>query len=162
MPFGLLKGVEALLADGLKDPRFRVPGLEDDYASAQIFLGELPPKKPDQIDFPYVILQAIGGTDQNENSEVTVKILCGIFTAEGVEAGVNDILNLITRCRRIVLSKRRTGDGLFTLKLPVTWECGDPDAKYFQPYPHAEGEITTHWEMAGIRQTLTEEVEACL
>lgn len=162
MPFGLLKEIETLLADGLKDPRFRVPGLEEAYAPAQIFLGELPPKKQDQIDFPYVILQAIGGTDQNENSEVTVKILCGIYAEEGAEAGVNDILNLITRCRKIVLSKRRTGNGWFTLKLPVTWECGDPDAKYFQPQPHSEGELTTVWETSGIRQTLTEEVEACL
>jgi len=162
MPFGLIKGVEALLADGLKDPRFRVPGLDEAYAPAQIFLGELPSKKQGQIDFPYVILQAVSGSDQDESSEVTVKILCGIYTAEGVEAGVNDILNLTARCRRIVLSSRRTGDGWFTLKLPVKWECGDPDAKYFQPRPYAEGEITTVWETAGIRQTLTEEEEACL
>lgn len=162
MPFGLLKGVEAILADGLKEIRFRVPGAGASYAPAQIFLGELPPKKQGQIDFPYVILQAISGTDQDESSEVAVKILCGIYSAEGVEAGVNDILNLLTRCRKIVLSKRRTEDGRYTLKLPVTWECGDPDAKYFQPQPHAEGEITTHWETSGIRQTLTEDVEACL
>lgn len=162
MPFGLLKEVEALLAGGLKDPRFRVPGVEEAYAPAQIFLGELPPKTQGQIDFPYVILQAIGGSDQDENSEVTVKILCGIYTANGVEAGVNDILNLTARCRRIVLSSRRTGDGRYSLKLPVTWECGDPDAKHFQPQPHSEGEITTQWETAGLRQILTEEEEACL
>ena len=162
MPFGLLKGVEALLADGLKEVRFRVPGTGEAYAPAQIFLGELPPKKQGQIDFPYVILQAVSGSDQDENSDITVKILCGIYSAEGVEAGVNDILNLITRCRKIVLSKRLTKDSRYSLKLPVTWECGDPEAKYFQPQPHAEGEVTTVWETSGIRQTLTEEVEACL
>ena len=162
MPFGLLKGLETLLADGLTDPRFRVPGLEAAYAPAQIFLGELPPKTSDQIDFPYVILQAISGSDEDDRSGVTVKILCGIYSADGVEAGVNDILNLTARCRRILLSSRRTGDGRSTLTLPVTWECGDPDAKYFQPQPYAEGAIITHWETAAMRQTLTEDEEACL
>ncbi|MCP3923335.1 MAG: hypothetical protein GY714_12195 [Desulfobacterales bacterium] len=153
MEFLLLKGLQGLLYEGLSDKKFRVENSGEKYSDVKILIGELPSKDKGNEDYPCIILQAFEGfNDESQgaaHSVVNVKLICGVYSAESEEAGVNDVLNLAWVCRKIILSKGVCGDS-FNLEKPVKWTSGDPAARHYQPQPFSECEIITKWSYPGI------------
>ncbi len=161
MSFLLAEALKTRLEEGFSHPFFREPGKEESYAHTRFCIGALPPKRknPEQKeDFPFVVVRAIKGADDQTQSTLTAIIICGIYTAQGIEAGENDVQNMIDRCRRLLLATPTLEDK-YLLEYPVKWEIGDPDEKHNQPVPYHVGTITTKWQMPSTTQILTPEQE---
>lgn len=166
MSFHMIKALQELLENGFCQTVFRQPDKEPGvYVSPQFFIGALPPKRknnnPDykqQSDFPFIVNRFMEGTDSQESSMVTIKTLCGIYTAGDVAAGENDIANMVFRCRRLILQKRLLDDR-YELELPLKWTLGDAEDQHNQPYPFYGGEIVSRWSIPTIEQCMTPKEE---
>jgi hypothetical protein len=166
MSFHTIKALEALLKQGFNQTVFRQPDKEPGvYVPPTFFIGGLPPKRkrndPDyepQSDFPFIVNRFMEGTDSEEESIVTIKTLCGIYTAGDVESGENDIANMVFRCRRLILGTRFL-DARYELELPLRWTLGDAEDQHNQPYPYYGGEIISRWTIPTIEQCMTPEEE---
>lgn len=130
----------------------RVPHPEGQRA-ANVFIGDLPPKKPEGPDqeFPFVLLQAKTGhlTDTENMAEVLLRL--GVYSREegdNGEAAENDLSNLVSLVSRVLkpyaaapLESRYVleadGKGRF-----LFWERPDK-----QPQPYAEAWMISLWRM---------------
>ena len=127
----------------LRDPTVDDETQDGAFIAPRVFLGGLPPKRKqgtDNHDFPFVVLRITGGEDQQNRVTIDVQIVCGVYTAENEEGGVNDLQNLISRIRALLLSKRVFG-GVFDLELPLSWTTGT-DEERNQPHPYYIGQLT--------------------
>jgi hypothetical protein len=163
MSFRVIKALEELLKQGFSQTVFRQPDQEPGvYVSPQFFIGALPPRRnrtdESQSEFPFVVNRFMEGTDSGEESIVTIKTLCGIYTAGDVESGENDIANMVFRCRRLILGTRFLDDR-YELALPLKWTLGDAEDQHNQPFPYYGGEIVTRWTIPIIEQCMTPEEE---
>lgn len=165
MSFLLLKSLKGFVNAAFAHTVFREPGEAVSYVNPRVYIGALPPKRhrEDQNqDYPFIVLRPATGEDGDDGSEITIKIICGIQTKEDaapIEAGVNDIQNMLDRCRRILL-KNRILDKKYRLNLPLTWSNGDDtDKDHNQPHPYYVGVITTRWQMPAVVELLTQEGE---
>lgn len=166
MSFLLIKALENLLKQGFDQTVFRQPDKEPGvYVPPRFFIGALPPKRKrndadyePQSDFPFVVNRFMEGTDSQEGSIFTIKTLCGIYTAGDVEAGENDIANMVFRCRRLILEARLLNDR-YELEFPLKWTLGDAEDQHNQPYPYYGGEIVSRWTIPTFAQCMTPEEE---
>lgn len=127
----------------------------------RIFLGDTPPKNQAEDDFPFVIVRPIEGVDAEEGSTVTVALVCGVYTAEGFEGGVNDLLNLVSRIR-LALLKEPVLAGRYTPARPLEWELApDPRRESGSTHPYHLALMTTTWSVPAVpvELTLKEEIE---
>lgn len=167
MIFELLLDLKQDLDQLFADAAFRDPEVEDEtesgaWISPRIYLGALPPKrKKSQMgyDFPFIVLRTPSGEDQEEHSDISVQIICGIYTAQDEEAGANDIQNMLDNIRQRLLAKRIISRK-FELQLPVSWNTGS-DEERNQPHPYYLGQIDSTWRVhhAARLQPLDEELE---
>jgi hypothetical protein len=155
MSFELVLAVKDLLEKGFEHVRFRHtesdPG---EYSAPQFFIGAIPARRKGndpgnderQSDYPYIVIRAASGEDRQDESIASVEILCGIYTAQGVEPGENDIMNMVMRCRRVILESQILS-GRFLLDWPLTYSLGDERGHHAQPHPYYEGVIKTKWQV---------------
>ncbi len=160
MSFTLLKSIQALLADRFADVMFRQNDTEPgNYIAARFFIGALPPKRKhndptfqDNGYFPFIVNRFAYGSDSNEESLLTVKTICGIYSAQGVEGGENDIANMVFMAKRLIMTARTLG--AFTLHLPLKWSMGNDDEHHGQAHPQYVGQIESTWQTPVIEQQL--------
>lgn len=101
----------------------------------KIFKYFLPTKtKVSEGDFPLVIIRPITGEDNENQTNITVKFICGVFSED--EDGVYDLASLIEKLRKIFLENYELSNK-FKIEKPFKWEIYDD-----QPYPQWLGEIT--------------------
>ena len=166
MSFHMITAFENLLKQGFSQTAFRQPDEEPGvYVPPKFFIGAIPPKRkrndPEydpQSDFPFIVNRFMEGTDSGEESIVTIKTLCGIYTAGDVESGEHDIANMVFRCRRLILQTRLL-DNRYELALPLKWTLGDVEDQHNQAYPYFGGAIVSHWTIPAIEQCMTPEEE---
>ncbi len=158
MSFLLIKALEDLLKQGFEQTVFRQPDQEPGvYISPRFFIGGFAPTI-ENSDYPFIVNRFMEGTDSKDGSVVTIKTLCGIYTAGDVESGENDIANMVFRCRRLILNNRLLDDR-YELELPLKWTLGDVDDQHNQQYPYYGGEIESCWTIPTINQCMTPEEE---
>ncbi|MCP4021573.1 MAG: hypothetical protein GY729_07010 [Desulfobacteraceae bacterium] len=92
---------------------------------------------------------------------VTIKTLCGSYTAGDIESGEHDVYNMVFRCRRLVLENQILLKK-YKLKLPLQWQFGDEDDRLAQPHPLYFGSITTKWSVPEIVYNMTPEEEVTI
>lgn len=158
--FFLLKAIKDLLTDAFGHVMFRDPDTETEvYAAPAIFIGALPPKRSakEEKDFPFIVLRPSEGEDDEEDSTAVVKLICGVYTAQEVEGGVNDVMNMVDRCRRFLLEQQIL-DGRYVLNLPVKWSLGDEEERN-HPHPFYHGTILTTWSVPPVNRLLSVEDE---
>ncbi|MCM3141305.1 hypothetical protein [Brevibacillus sp. MER 51] len=112
----------------------------------KVFLEALPQKaaSSQEEDFPFVIIRAMGGEDQDGKASVSINLLVGTHSKD--DDGFIDVLNIIEDVRQSLLKNRVVG-GSFRLDLPLKWKLFDE-----QPYPGWIGEINTLWEIPRVEQ----------
>jgi len=147
--FLLLQALNNLFESGFENTLFRVP--DDDpgeYKSPSLYIGAIPLRRKDEEKegFPYIVNRIVSGNDSETDSKVTVHTLCGIYSAEKVEGAENDILNMVARCRAILLSMENgILDNRFRFEYPLTWSMGIKEEHHMQPYPNAGATIISQW-----------------
>ena len=159
MIFDLTREIAKFLEEKLSGLYSRVPnkGQDEVLEPPKIFIGALPPKVPNEHEhFPFVIVRpSKGSEDGEERSEVTVTLVCGVFTAESIEGGFNDLCNLVSRINISLLGKKILG-GRYALELPITWQAGGEDEN--QPHPHYVASIKTKWLIPAMLPENLEEI----
>ena len=166
MSFHLLTALEARLKAGFSDSKFRVPDRDPGaYITPKFFIGAIPAKRKkndpfydDQEDFPFIVNRFKGGSDQRDGSTMTVRTVCGIYTAGDPATGENDVANMIMRCRRLILQSELL-DNRYALVFPVKWEVGGASEKNTQPHPYYSGEIVTTWNVMAVENNLSPDEE---
>ena len=161
MSFELLREIKSVLQGLFADAAYRNPGVDDEgdpdaFISPRIYIGSLPPKRKHgqtNEDFPFLVVRAIQGEDQNDYSEVSAEIIAGIYTAQDEEAGSNEIQNIIDRVRIRFLQHRMLADR-FELQMPINWSTGS-DEERNQPHPYYVGQISTTWRYVQPQQLHT-------
>lgn len=158
MTFLHLKAIKDFLEEQFEGVRFRSPkASKEEQLPVAIHIGALPPKRSgeNEQDFPFIVIRPSDGEDDEEGSTVTVKIICGIYTGEGVDGGFNDVLNMVGRCRRAFLQSQLL-EKKYVLKLPIGWKLGE-DEESGHPHPYYHGTITTTWDLPPIDHLLSAE-----
>ncbi|MCG8637479.1 MAG: hypothetical protein MI863_26870 [Desulfobacterales bacterium] len=166
MSFLLIKAFEDLLKDGFSDAKFRKSDKEPgEYCSPEFFIGALPPKEKgnnpvytEQSEYPFILNRFKVGVDDEDDSTVTIHTVCGSFTAGDIESGENDVVNMVMRCRRLIL-ERQMLEKRFELVLPLKWHVGDKEDLNRQAHPYYTGELFTTWRLPAIARTLLLEEE---
>ena len=167
MSFELVNALNDLLKTGFDQVRFRHTDQDPgQYVAPQFFVGAIPPKRKSNdplneervSDPPFMVTRMATGEDTGDNSLINVETLCGIYTAEGVEGGENDIANMIMRARRLILETQIL-ESKYELQFPLKWYVGDPDQHHQQPHPFYEGVIKTTWKLPVIERKLATEDE---
>lgn len=137
----LTQELRALLAETLKDFSY----LAQDGTTEgppKVINGFLPPKKkPDNRDWPFVVVRPVEGSVGEEATTVSVQIIVGCWSEEfeGYEYSLNimsRIRNALTTLPAQMLNRR------FRLAFPVKWEFVNE-----QPYPSWVAVMTTDWIM---------------
>ncbi|NPV30656.1 MAG: hypothetical protein HPY58_13620 [Firmicutes bacterium] len=116
----------------------------------QVVTGYLPPPEAsrEEPNFPFVIIRLLEGTDDQEGSTVTVKIIVGTYS-EDSQNGWRDVANIIQRIRTELL-RRRVIAKKYRVEYPIKFEIVEE-----HPYPEWIGVMTTVWAIA---QPIVEEV----
>ena len=151
MQWFCLKAVQAFLNDRLSDMLLRKHGKGNDEAvPPAIVIGVNSVQQPRaKKEYPFVALTPAGLDGSGEMDELSISLVCGVFTAEDdPEAGTHEICNLVDRILS-ELRQERIIDGRYerTDRLRV---FGEPVPRH--PYYHAE--IVTKWRYIAPRPRL--------
>lgn len=166
MSFLLLKEIEKLLEHGFSQTVFRVPDQEPgEYISPQFFIGALPAKRTmndplydNKSDFPFIVNRFQAGEDSTDESIVRIKTICGIYTAGDVSSGEQDIINMVFRCRRLILEKHLL-DNMYELQLPLRYSFGDAEDQHNQAHPYYGAAMVSTWVIPQINRIFPTEEE---
>jgi hypothetical protein len=146
MIFGLAQAIQARLIQALAGLKLRKSQRDEAYAAPRVILGALPVDEEAGF-FPFVLIRPSKGMDDLANrSEAEVALICGVFTAEGIEGGFNDLLNLVAAVRSALMTQRTLGP--YCLEPPIKWRIGGEDDN--QPHPHYVASIETKWLMPAL------------
>ena len=135
----LTQEMRALLADALKDFSYHAQDGMTEGAPV-VINGFLPPKKkPDNRDWPFVVVRPVEGSINEEETTVSVQIIVGCWSEEF--EGYEYCLNILSRIRNaLTLLPARTLARRFRLGFPIKWEFVNE-----QPYPSWTAVMTTDW-----------------
>ena len=114
-----------------------------------ILIGEVP--IDDEESFPFIAVSALSGSDTDEAQTVEVNIVCGVYTTEHFEAGLQNIQNMVDRCDWRF--KRSNQPHPICFRRPVDWEIGVSEDEH-QPHPFYLGLIRTTWTMVRVEEEL--------
>lgn len=118
--------------------------------AAEVHLMRLPNKDAETNRIPYILLQFLTGTDQQQggkepDSECKIRIVVVTYSEDG-SAGSMDLLNVITRIRIALLKKGVIGKQ-FTLRRPLEYiTYPDETGTYYL------GEMITIWGIPTIKR----------
>lgn len=159
MEFLFLKELNQILEQGFDTTRFRVPEkTPDTYRPPTVHVGAIPPRRPgsDKEDFPFLVTRIVSGEDQDDGSTFQTDIICGVFTGDTVEAGENEILNMVFRARSLILENQIIAKK-YRCVLPVKWHLGDVKDRHNQAYPFFGGVVSSTWAGPAFQYLLTTE-----
>lgn len=166
MTFFLLQAVREMLQAEFTRTVLKEPDAW--YVPPRVFIGALPPKRKikgeeQNEDFPFIVVRGRDGKDSDDDSLVTVEIIVGIYCDQDADdqatsgAGDNDIINMVDRCRGLLLRTRIVA-GRWELQLPMTWKLGDEDLR--QPHPYYLAMISASFKSPETTRQLTISEEA--
>ncbi len=127
---------------------------------AQVFIGDLPPKKRRPCDaekpgepFPCVVLIPLSGQTDSGEDAMTVALICGVYCGEegDAEGAETDMALLLSRIRQSLAPCLKAPlDGRYRLTPDekgrlFPWEKTDT-----QPRPYLQATVMTHWRMKGL------------
>ena len=123
----------------------------DEYTAPKVYTGKLPVKSKTGLEYtPYILIKLLTGEDTQEPGELTestVKTRIILTTySKNPEKGYIDVVNIISRIRTDLLTKRQVGD-VFKLKMPVEYIVYEVDIGTY-----TVGEIVAEWSMPPIEQ----------
>lgn len=153
-PIVLLECLEEVVKEKTKDIILQVrtaPGEEDNKErAAYVYKMQLPREKDKTQKIPYILLQVLNGSDDQEKNEpekstCKIRMVFATYSEDGGQ-GSYDVLNLILRVRS-ELEKVGIIGGKFTLQKPLEYIIY-PDS----PYPYYIGEMVTNWSMPTIKR----------
>lgn len=143
MTFFLLQGLQSLLEEALKNSLHVVPGGEEERMP-QVFLGTLPAKNKETKDFPFVLVRAVGGKDDDVNGHlIDVVLIAGIYTEDPPPAGAHELYNVLDVCRG-ALRRQTIIDSRFSLSGKITWQVGGDTDRFFL-HPQYLGTLTAQY-----------------
>ena len=131
----------------------RTPPKEDaKYRRPEVFKMNLPDLPSQKEKAPYVVLQFVNGSDEQNDGEEDYSI-CKIRVvvcaySDNLGEGSMHVLNMLTRLRTELLRERVLGKR-YLLKLPLEYLVY-PD----NPAPYFFGEMMTVWEIPTIRREI--------
>ncbi len=118
--------------------------------AAEVHLMRLPDKDAETNRIPYVLLQFLTGTDEQQtgnvpDSECKIRIVIATYSEDGSK-GAMDLLNVITRIRVALLKAGVVGE-TFILRKPLEYTAypDDTGAYYL-------GEMITIWGIPTIKR----------
>ncbi|MCL1947859.1 MAG: hypothetical protein FWF51_12035 [Chitinivibrionia bacterium] len=140
--FLLLKDIQNELKKSFENFPYRLPVKEKAYIAPNIWIGHAPPKrsmsasaevKQEAGDPPFCIVRSLDGamnrekTDKLLSHEINVGILCCVYSDESftnIEAGYNDILNMVDRVLLVLFVKRFWENNHWEFQEEVKWTTG--------------------------------------
>jgi len=146
--FLFLKALGALMEADFENVYFRVPDMDPGtFQPPTVHIGAIMPRRGggDKADFPFIVNRITTGQDGQNQSTFTAQTICGIYTADEVEAGENEILNMVCRVRGL-LQKNQTIAAKYTMQYPINWRMGTIEDNHIQAYPFFGGTITSTWD----------------
>lgn len=130
------------------------PGEKTEHRAPEVWRMRLPDREAETKKAPYILLQLVNGTDEQESgeqpeSQCNIRAIVCVCSEDASEGALN-VLNIITRLRTDLL-KRRVIGRQFTLRMPLEYLVYlDDTAPYFM------GEMMTGWEMPIIKREVPE------
>lgn len=120
----------------LKQPPRVVRGRVPRTVTGEIAVDKLP-------DVPAIIVQAISAKVENNQTEVTVRILANAYDENPDSGGYQDVLNMI-EAMAIALTSfgQQALDQAYPIIMPLEWKLVEADT-----FPHYIGEMTTLWQL---------------
>ncbi len=139
---------DCLVADLKQElSNFLLTNAKEERVNFNIYAQSLPAKKEksDSEHFPYVVIEATDGDEQQDQDEVnnvcTVMFVIGIYDELENYQGDKDVLNTIEKIIYRLKTKKHY-DGCFELTTPMKWLIHEENT-----YPYYFGGIETHWNM---------------
>lgn len=110
-------------------------------AHPAIYEGYIPPKNllPDEFAVPSITVGIEGGTDNDNDSEITFRLTFAVFAYDGGYGdgdvidhmqGYTDLIHLLTETKAALAKDVQIG-GAFAVKKPIVWKMYEE-----QPYPY--------------------------
>ncbi len=155
-PVFLLEAFKTFATDTLKDLILPVrPTKEEPTPSPRapaVHLMNMPEEDAGLQKAPYVLLQLLNGTDNQDEGDkaesfCNVRVVACVYCDDAEEGGLN-LLNVLVRLRTALLRKRIVGQQ-FTMRLPLEYLVYPDNIP-----PYYWGEMMTTWEF----QTIEREV----
>jgi hypothetical protein len=124
----------------LKVPPRVVRGRVPRTVTGEILVDRLP-------DFPAVIVQAISGRVQNDETIVTVRMFVNCYDENPDSGGYQDCQNITEVIAMALTSYGQAGiDKAYPIVMPMEWKLIEEDT-----FPHFVAEITSQWELPSAR-----------
>lgn len=160
--FLLLKALGDMFRVGFTGFKYKTPDGAA-YRAPEIFVGAVPQRRGemDEKAFPFIVNRLVDGEDGAQGSVVTVDTICGIFAGESIERGEIEIMNVMSRCRGLILSlPDNILDKRYRFEFPMKWFMGARENQYMQAHPFYGATIVTRWEVPAMENltTLDEEI----
>lgn len=145
MTYFLLTALRDLFVQALENSLHTSPGSEE-MRSPEVHLGMLPPKRQETDDFPFVIVRATDGEENDaEGYEVGVAVIVGVHVDELPPAGVQELHTILDRCRRAMMTTPILAEQ-FPRNGGVQWKVGD-DRDRPQPHPYYLGILSVKYHV---------------
>ena len=130
------------------DPTGRAQTLEQ-KVPPQVVRGRVPRSVTGEIevdklpDVPAIIIQAVAGTVEKDQTNVTVRILLNAYDENPNSGGYQDLTNML-EALSIALTSYGQGaiDHAYPIILPIEWKHIEAHT-----FPHFIAEMTTHWQL---------------
>lgn len=140
----LLKSLQKYCEESTKDMRLiaRVPenGTEAGERPPKVFIGNLPDKKLERKEAPYILLKLLTKKTDDEESICRVRIICVTFSEDKQENYIQ-CLNLLTKLETKLLEDVIIAER-YSCQKPIESVIYDDDLEVYQV-----GEMITIWEL---------------
>lgn len=133
IPFDPIERAQTLL--GKIKPRI-IRGRIPRTVTGEIAVDKLP-------DFPHVIVQAVKGKIEQEETHITVRLLFAAYDENPDSHGYQDVLNMIEAAALPITSFGQGAlDKTYPIVLPIEWNLIEAET-----FPHFLGEMVTMWQL---------------
>ena len=127
-----------------------LPVKDGDRRPPKVYLMQLPSKKAEETQVPYVVLQFVTGKDQDPKgepaySDCKIRIIAATY-ADDAGVGALDVLNVLTRLRIELLKSGVVADQFLLLK-PLEYIVYPYNTGFYHL-----GEMMTTWEIPSIER----------
>ena len=132
--FALLKDLQRVLIEAFQEYTLSVEAGDNNYKIPDVIIGHAPSKGSIKADPPFLIISPFKGTIVNRDNldwvDVTVNLFCCVYrreTIEDLEAGYNDMLNMIDLVYQTLNKQRKFAGNQWILNIPLnSWSAGLP------------------------------------
>ena len=156
--FFFLTELNQIFEEGFRHTFFKVPEkVPAEFKPPGVHIGAIPSvgnSTEEKEDWPFIVNRIVDGEDKIDGARFTVNTTCGVWNGDTVEAGENEILNMINRCRALIL-QNETIAKKYRLEHPIKWHMGSVSDPYIQAFPFFSGVIASKWEGPTYEHNLT-------